>query len=496
MKKYIFVMMAAAALFTACDPQIDNKDWSGQTVSADELTVNIVNQYDLNADGTYTKSADGNYVEFATSPSKVVEVYYINNKGAEMILSKGKPNGIFPLAPARGSEPVQTVYFRTREYDGSSVTVSTQVTVKVATDLSTEMKLFCSNSGSKKWFWCPTAVEGGAVWGNGGYQAGAQDGSENINGAWWGCGVEDGTATGSFSKQLQHSAAGKITGEEYSTSYMQFNEDGTVDKFDKDGNKLGTGSFSIDDYNNGEPIDANLNVAYLNTSEGAILWPYAINKDGFQPTRFEVAHLSVDRMVLIYAAPGTGSWSECTWWSFSSNDDLAGYLTTSPKWGWAPTAVEGGAVWGNAGYQAGPLDGSGAINGAWWGCGVEDGTATGSFSKQLQHSAAGKITGEEYSTSFMTFGEDGIIAKFDKDGNKLGEGSWSIEKGATPGGFNATLKTTEGAILWPYAINKDGFQPTAFEIGYISKDKMILVYAPEGTGGWSECSWWSFGAQK
>lgn len=313
MKKYIFVMMAAAALFTACDPQIDNKDWSGQTVSADELTVNIVNQYDLNADGTYTKSADGNYVEFATSPSKVVEVYYINSKGAEMILSKGKPNGIFPLTPARGSEPVQTVYFRTREYDGSSVTVSTQVTVKVATDLSTEMKLFCSNSGSKKWFWCPTAVEGGAVWGNGGYQAGAQDGSENINGAWWGCGVEGGTATGSFSSQLQHSAAGKITGEEYESSFMTFGEDGIIAKFDKDGNKLGEGSWSIE--KGATPGGFN---ATLKTTEGAILWPYAINKQGFQPTAFEIGYISKDKMILIYAPEGTGGWSECTWWSFGA----------------------------------------------------------------------------------------------------------------------------------------------------------------------------------
>ena len=502
-------MLAAVAALSSCDPQVDSKDWSGQTVKAEELSV-ITEQYNLNADGTYEPCADGNWIKFFTNPSKVVEVYYINDKGVQMTLSKGTASGMINLKPSRGSNPTQTLHFRTYEYDRSSVEVTKDVTVQVATDLSTEMKLLCSNSGAKKWYWAPTSANGGAVWGNGGYQAGAQDASGNINGAWWGCGVEDGECKDKFSGQLQHSVEGKITGEEYAFSYMQFNEDGTIDKYTADGDKLNTGKFEIKDYNNGEPIDANLNVAYLETSEGAILWPYSINHtapgdDGLQaapkPTRFEVAYLSVDRMILIYAPAGRAGWKECTWWSFGSNDDLAGYMTTSKDWTWSTTTANGGAVWGNGGYQAGAQDASGNINGAWWGCGVEDGECKDKFSSQLQHSVKGAITGEEYSTSYMTFTEDGQIVKFDKDGKKLNEGTWEIVKGATPGGYNAWLKTSAGAILWPYSINHtapgdDGLQatpePTAFEIGYISSNNLILIYAPEGRAGWKECTWWSF----
>jgi len=492
MKKIIFCLIASAAVLTACDPSTDSKDWSGH--KTESFTIQT-KQYNLNADGTYTECADGNYIEFFTSPSTICDAYYITSKGVEMSLSKGKANGMMELKPSRGSESTQTIYFKTHELDGSSVTMTTQVNVQVATDLAAEVKLLCSNAGTKKWKWVPTSVNGGAVWGNAGYGAGAQSADGSINGAWWGCGIEDGECNDKFNSQLQHSAAGKITGEEYSTAYMEFGETGTIDKYDKDGNKLNSGTFSVDGYKGGEPIDGKMNVAYLNTSKGALLWPYQINANGNQPERFEVAYLSVDRMILIYAPDGTGDWSECTWWSFGSDDDVAGCLT-SAKWGWEPTSVNGGAVWGNAGYGAGAQPGDGSINGAWWGCGIEDGEANDKFNSQLQHSAAGKITGEEYSTSYMEFTEDGLLNKYDKDGKKLNnvDKTWSVEMGATHAGIG-TLNTTEGAILWPYQINAGGAQPTSFEIGYASSKKVILIYAPAGTGDWSECTWWSFGAK-
>ena len=491
MKKiYLFLVTIAVSMaFVSCDPQKDNVDPNGNIYTAEQLAQQI-KFYQFDKDGN--PQVDGNYIRYESSLQSV-QFFVYNKKGEESILASG-PCGSFELKPGRGQEPLQTFYFRSVNEDGTRVQGQCQLTVEVAKDLSPEMKIICSNAGSKKWYWSPTSANGGAVWGNGGYQAGAQDGSENINGAWWGCGVEDGDCGDKFSSQLNHSAAGAITGEEYSTSYMQFNEDGTIVKFDKDGNEMATGSFSLTDWKGGEAIDALGNVAYLNTSAGAILWPYAINKNGFKPERFEVAYLSLDRMVLIYADEGTGGWSECTWWSFCAKDDTEGFLTNNDaaKWYWSPTTVNGGAVWGNGGYQAGAQDGSGNINGAWWGCGVEDGGCGDKFSSQLNHSAAGAITGEEYSTSYMQFSADGTISKFDNNGKELGSGTFSWQMGPTAGGNIGTLNTSAGAILWPYAINKGGFQPEAFEIGYISNKKLVLIYADEGTGGWSECTWWSF----
>ena len=311
MKKIIFSLIASAALLTACDPSTDSKEWSGH--KTESFTIQT-KQYDLNEDGTYTEAAEGNYIEYFTSPSTIVDVYYVTSKGVEMTLSKGKASGMVELKPARGSEPLQTLYFKTREMDGSSVTMETKVTVTVATDLSPEVKLLASNSGTKKWKWMPTEVNGGACWGNAGYGAGAQAGDGTINGAWWGCGPVDLNCPNTFADQLSHSAEGKLTGEEYSTSYMEFTEDGLVNKYDLDGAKLNKTdkTWSI------TKGATHAGIATLNTAEGAILWPYSINTGGGQPTSFEVGYASSKKLVLIWAADGTGDWSECTWWSFGA----------------------------------------------------------------------------------------------------------------------------------------------------------------------------------
>ena len=489
----IFLISALAlGLLASCDPIKEDGSFSVDVVSSEELLSGaIFSQY--NDEQCTQPAADGNFIKFDIPNASSVVIYYIKPDGSEFRLSSARSAGVFNYVPLRGSDPNQTIYFRYINPNGIETVASHQFTLQVAAELSAGDKLLCSNNGSKKWKWSATSANGGAVWGNAGYQAGAQAGGADINGAWWGCGLEDGECADKFSKQLQHSAAGAITGEEYSTAYMVFNEDGSLTKYDKDGNKLNSGTFQLTDYKNGEAIDANGNMAYLKTSAGAILWPYAINKGGFTPESFEVAYLSVDRMVLIYADEGTGGWSECTWWSFASDDDAEGFLTSS-DWTWKPTSVNGGAVWGNGGYLAGEQSAGDGINGAWWGCGLEDGACADKFSTQLQHSAAGAITGEEYSTAYMSFNEDGSIVKYDKDGAVLNEGTWSLDMTPNADHFSkGTLSTSEGAILWPYAINKGGFTPQSFEIGHVSGSQLILIYADEGTGGWSECTWWSFG---
>ena len=92
----------------------------------------------------------------------------------------------------------------------------------------------------------------------------------------------------------------------------------------------------------------------------------------------------------------------------------------------------------------------------------------------------------------MVFNEDeATITVFDQNGKQIRQGSFSVDATPDPAKFSlGTLNTSEGAILWPFAINKNGFMPTVFDIGYLSSDALILWY---GTTPYDEGTWWSFG---
>lgn len=503
MKKTLLIFALAGVVFTSCDPLKAEGDFDSENLTSESLLNGAsFAQFDAVKDDagniSYTPSQTGNYIQYDIPNVPAVTIYYLKN-GEKKTLSYGKSGGMIYYLPSRGSDPVQSIYFSYLNEDGTEVVAEKQFTLNVAQALDPAVKILVSNTGVKKWKWMPTNVSGGAVWGNGGYLAGEQNGGPDINGAWWGCGVDDSDCADTFSTQSNH-AGGRyeeIKGECYALSYMEFNEDGSLTAYSPDGDKINEGSFSIKNYNNNEITNTdNFSRGTLETSEGAILWPFAINTGGEQPTAFEIGYLDVSRMVLIYAAPGTGGWSECTWWSFMSDDDASGILA-SHDWHWKPTEVNGGAVWGNAGYLAGSQDGTGAINGAWWGCGVEDGPldADNRFSSQTTHTGGIDASGETYSNSKMVFNEDeASITVFDNEGNQIRQGSFSLDMTPNADTFSiGNLNTSEGAILWPFAINTGGYQPTSFEIGYLGSDAMILIYAAPGTGGWSECTWWSFG---
>ncbi len=497
MKKTLMILALAGGVFlTSCDPQKAEGDFVTSTMTSESLMNGATfGQFDL-VDGKYVPSETGNYIQYNFPAVSAVNVYYMKN-GEKKTLAYGRAGGIVYYMPSRGSDPLQTVYFSYLNADGNEVVAEKQFTMNVAQALDPAVKVLVSNTGSKKWKWMPTSANGGAVWGNGGYLAGEQDGSDNINGSWWGCGPIDGACGDTFEGQTQHAGDrwNDIKGECYALSYMEFNEDGSLTAYSNEGVKINEGSFVIKNYNNNEITNADtFSRGTLETSEGAILWPFAINTGGMQPTEFEVGYLDVTRMVLIYAAPGTGGWSECTWWSFMSDDDAGGILA-GHDWHWKPTEVNGGAVWGNGGYMAGSQDGTGAINGSWWGCGPNDGTCADTFEGQMQHVGEAYVAGEEYLASKMVFNEDeASITVFGKDGNELRSGSFSFDMTPNAEHFSiGTLNTSEGAILWPFAINTGGQMPTSFEIGYLGSDAMILIYAAPGTGAWSECTWWSFG---
>lgn len=521
MKKQLLILGLAGVFLTSCDPLKDEGNFVSDTMTAESLLQGATfAQYDAvtdeNGNVTYTPSDMGNYIQYNFPNVSAVTAYYMKN-GEQKVLAYGRSGAIVYYMPSRGSDPVQTLYFSYLNQDGTEVVAEKQFTMNVAQALEPAVKVLVSNAGVKKWKWMPTNVSGGAVWGNGGYLAGAQDGGLDINGAWWGCGVLDGDCAAdnnTFSSQTQHTGGRyeEIKGECYALSYMEFNEDGSLNAYSPEGVKINEGSFSIKDYNNNEITNAEkFSRGTLETSAGAILWPFAINNTDAdfvgeaQPTSFDIGYLDPSRMILIYSGKGGGGWSECTWWSFMSDDDAPGILA-SHDWHWKASEVSGGAVWGNGGYLAGSQDGTGAINGAWWGCGTEDGPCAAdgnTFSTQTQHTMGlyDKYAGDTYNASKMVFNEDeSSITVYDQNGNQIRQGSFSTDMTPNPDTFSiGTLSTSEGTILWPFAINNTDAEfvgqgmPTSFEIGYLGSDALILIYAGKGGGSWSECTWWSFG---
>lgn len=498
MKKTLLILgVAAGVLFTSCDPAVDKGTFDYENMTAESLLNGATfAQFDQVTDDagnvSYVPSETGNYIQYNIPKVSAVNIFY-EKSGERKTLSYGRAGGMFYYLPSRGSDPTQTLYFAYVNQDGQEVVASKQFTLDVAQALAPAVKVLVSNKGVKKWKWMPTETNGGAVWGNGGWM-GEQDGSASINGAWWGCGVNDGDCPNKFSDQTNH-AGGRyeeIKGECSSLSYMEFNEDGSLTTFSPDGTQITTGTFSVKDYNNNEVTNqSNHSRGTLETSEGAILWPFAINTDGMQPKAFQIGWLDPSRLILIYKN-GTADDAECTWWSFMSDDDPEGILA-SHDWHWKPTSVNGGAVWGNGGWM-GAQDGTGNINGGWWGCGVNDGDCPNKFSDQTNH-AGGKydeVEAECYSQSYMTFNEDeATVTVYGKDGNKMREGSFSIDWAPTETRMG-TINTSEGAIMWPFIINTDGKMASSFQIGYLGGDAMILIFK-NGTADDAECTWWSFG---
>lgn len=484
MKKIFYGVIAAAAL-TACDPATDDISWNGETMSAEVLSQGIkLEQFNMDAEGNLTPATDGNYIKFETNPSKVVEIYYLLADGSESSLSVAKANGMFLLAPSRGSDPTQTVYFRTKEFDGSSVTVTKQVTVQVATELSPEMILLCSNKGEKTWKWDFTQL--GTCWGNLG--ADASWGGNDIPGGgfkWWG--VED---AAELEGQKNHAVDGDFKpGEANNDAYMVFSETGIVKCYDANGNEIRKGSFEIQNWDPTFEADA-WKMGTLHTSEGATLFPYEINAGGKFVTDFEIHALNAEKMLLVYPDGGAwSSWQEATYWTFSSNSDAEGIL--AGDWTWDFDQL--GTCWGNMGADA-SWGGNDIPGGGfkWWG--VED---AAELAGQANHVAGDPVPGEFSNDATMTFDVNGNVECFDADGKSIRKGTYEVQNWDatfTADAWKAgTLHTSEGATLFPYEINAGGKFVTDFEIHALNSEKMLLVYPDGGAwSGWQEATYWTF----
>ena len=489
MKKSILLFAVALGMLMSCDPIKDEKDMAIDTYTSSNLLDGA--EFSQYADEACTiPQSDGNYIKYNVPNATSVYIYYVKGDGSQFKLSSGSAGGVFNFVPARGSDPLQTVYFKFINANGTEVVASKEFTVAVAAELNPEIRFIASNDyGKKTWKWDPTIT--GQVWGNMGYCGGAgADVGLSGNGQWWGVGSED-----EFLTQLNHTHDGAYHGDgDVDNSYMVFTEDGIATTYDASGSVIRSDNYAIENYNaNGEWKVGNLVTT-------AILWPYEINSGGNVPGTYEICYLASDKMTLVYpdggAFDGLGSWGEATYWHFCSSSDVSGMAAgydSGKDWTWDYDGES--TVWGNMGYCGGNGSDVGtAHNGQWWGV-----TSEAEFMGQLNHTNDGNAHGDESMDAYMTMNTDGTIVRHAGDGSVINSGSFEFDTSVANDWKVADLKTTAGTILFPYEINSGGNMPTQFDVVYLTGSKMCLVYpdggAFDGLGNWGEATYWHFKAK-
>ena len=488
MKKILFMSLLAGSLaLTACDPVQEKVDNNKVYSSADDILNGISFKQYADADYT-TEQSDGNYIFYQTNPGRQIQVYNYLSDGSMNLLASGA-SGKFSIRPKRGSDPVQPVYFRALNSDGSVTEAQTTLTVYVQQELDPEIRLLASDAyGSKVWKWDPSVT--GAVWGNMGYCGGSgKDVGISGNGQWWGV-----TSTDEFNEQLQHSTDGVNQGDGDLNAYMVFSDEGLATVYSANGSVVRQGTYKVTDF---DPSYSKSEWKVGNLETTAIMWPYEINSGANIPGVYEIAYLTTDKLTLVYPDGGDfgglGNWGEATFWHFTSNSDVDGMLNNygTKEWTWDTSVT--GAVWGNMGYCGGAgADVGISGNGQWWGV-----TSTDEFNQQLQHSTDGVNQGDGDLNAWMTFGNDGFLNAYDASGKNIRTSTYEVELIEGNDWKIGNLKTT--AILWPYEINSGANIPGIYEIVYLTGDKMTLVYPDGGdfstNGGWGEASVWHFKAK-
>ncbi len=519
MKKILISTIVALGLLASCDPATDDISAPKGNITSEQLAAGFVTvQY---SDDSYTTpQEDGNYFTFTTSPACAVEIYQINEDGSENQLGYGTA-GTFKLAPKRGSDTTQTVWLRTLNYDATEVVASKTYTVYVSGELTQEVRYLASDDyGSKTWKWDTDWRDDQGAWGNAGYSAGSGDGGW-AGGIWWACYPDDLTG------QLNHAADNY--GESYASvdCYMVFDEDGTIKRYDADGNAIGsnTAKYAVTDYTGEFHITSadgaaeNFALGYLDTDAAGILFPFQINGGGTIATHFEILQLDANHLKLVYPYPAngeldSGNWTEATWWAFTSNSDAVASLTdfSSKSWTWDVDGyLQDGttpAAWGNMGYTPGTGDTFvNDYNGIWWGCYPDD------LVGQLNHSDTGIATGEESVDAYMTFDwNTNTVTSYDANGNEIrsakyeisdwGNGEYTVPSadGSVENWAMGYLDTDAAGILFPFQINGGGTIATHFEILQLDANHLKLVYPYPAngeldSGNWTEATWWAFKAK-
>jgi hypothetical protein len=454
-------MIVAASVLTSCDPVRDSQDFSPNDYTAEQIGNSVTLK--VYKDKECTQEAgpgEGNWVKYSTSPSTIVSIYNIK-AGEQNVLATGT-DGVFNLAPSRGSSNDQTLYIRTYNSDGKEIVAEKSVNVWVQTELPQEILYLCSDDEEKAWTWdCSTA---GACWGNMGNPSWSTPDKIFASGdaKWWGVETPEGLLT-----QLNHSDTGNATGEESEDAYMVFsNLDGKVHVYNAEGKEIRTGKWSID------MTPTATAVGTLTTDAGSILFPFSINTGGQKPTTFQIAGLDANHLVLMdHGGHTADNPDEHTYWRFKNKSDWQGALHaySSRAWTWDCTSVE--ECWGNMGNPSWSTPDKIFKSGdaKWWGVKSPEELLT-----QLNHSDTGEATGEESADAYMVFDVNGSVKCYDGNGKEIRSGKYEVSM--TPSATNVgTMTTTEGAILFPFSINTGGKKPTTFQIAGIDGDRMVLM---------------------
>lgn len=486
MKKIILGLIAASGMLVACDPVEESGTFNIVTLSDTQVSDCI--QFTVYKDEACTQVAgpgEGNFVKYVTSPATSVSIFNVDNGGNENILAWG-PSGTFKLSPKRGSSPDQEVTVRFVDANNIKTDVKKTVSVWVKSDLEPELKLLLGEAGKKNWAW---AEDGYEVWGNAGNTgAGSAFAAKNVDGKWWGVFA----SSELFDTQKDHCKGDESLAELDAApgSYMQMDEDNNIISYTADGKQIRKASFQLKNYNPGRTDGWQL--ATLETSAPAVLWPYSINENGKQVNEFDVMYLDGNHMTLVYTkGNGAGSWGEITYWRFVNASPSTDVLENNGgKWSWANDGVE---VWGNAGNTG---NGAGftrnTVDGKWWG--VFD---AAELEGQKNH-AGDVLYGDESNDAYMVFA-DGKVTSYAADNSVIRSGKYELNiypEGRFDNWELGKLTTSEPALLFPWSINEGGKAVTEFDVMYMDGGNIELVYTKgNGAGSWGEITFWRFGAK-
>ena len=160
------------------------------------------------------------------------------------------------------------------------------------------------------------------------------------------------------------------------------------------------------------------------------------------------------------------------------------------SWMWDWTNAQG-TCWGNAGNSgAGAAFTARNVDGHWWGVNTPE-----QLLDQLAHSG-GVATGAESSDAYMTFDEDMNITTFGAGDTKIYASTYEIKdyNPSRPSGWEVgKLVTATPSVLFPFSINEGGKNVTEFDLMYLDKNYMTLVYTKgNGAGSWGEITFWKF----
>lgn len=219
--------------------------------------------------------------------------------------------GMYNVKVQRGEAVEKTLRFTLFNANGINATVERTLTM-LNNDPITQGEIMIAGSGSKTWTW--DAATTGSYWGNMGYCGGAgSDVALHGGGQWWGASSEE-----DFENRTNWTDDGMLHGDESPDATMVFSQDGSVKCYNANGAEIRSGSYEIINYDASDP--SAWRVGYLQTTPGAILFPYEINSGGNKPTKFDLVYLSDDKFCLVYPDGGRfsdlGGWGEATFWHF------------------------------------------------------------------------------------------------------------------------------------------------------------------------------------